>query len=366
MHFHTLAVVDIPEMAGNEAANKPAENAALSSIEPPQRTNDMHNSTLDSFTCEVIACVVELMEPYYVATEDPRYLEFFDRTEEMKVNYVRKIDCLKLPDGKIVEHDKFPWCSEYAIRNGKVYQKMAGSLQHEKRTRKAKRIKALPGYPREKMYKGFEDFAEKYYGISFDEEHHAYGEYFNPHGRFDWYEIGGRWSWTFLVKDTCEEYFWGGNIRQNQNGQLDAPEGYRWANAARKKDIEWQVMRDWIKIKLTEQFYQLEKMFYAGKLEKDIYGKITEEGILSGDRYLYRADESLNAYLERMDVPESWKYPFAVHTIVDAEQLISKDDDFSEEDQTKQTNSADWHSSLDQYIDGLGDDAVLVSVDYHI
>ena len=102
MHFHTLAVVDIPEMAGNEAANKPAENAALSSIEPPQRTNAMHNSTVDSFTCEVIACVVELMEPYYVATEDPRYLEFFDRTEEMKVNYTRKIDCLKLPDGKIV------------------------------------------------------------------------------------------------------------------------------------------------------------------------------------------------------------------------------------------------------------------------
>ena len=67
-----------------------------------------------------------------------------------------------------------------------------------------------------------------------------------------------------------------------------------------------------------------------------------------------------------MDVPESWKYPFAVHTIVDAEQLISQDDGFSEEGQTKQTNSEDWKSFLDQYIDGLEDDAVLVSVDYHI
>lgn len=366
MHFRTLAVVKIPEMTGDATENKPAENAAFSSAELPQFLMDTHDDKTDSFPSQVIACVDEIMEPYYVSTEDPRYLEFFDRTEEMKATFARKIDCLKLPNGKIVENYGPPWYLDVTIRDGKVYQRTAGPLKHEKRTRKAKRIAALPDYPMAKLYKSFEDFAENYYGISFDEEHHAYGEYYNLKGMFDWYQIGGRWPQMFLIKDTCGEFYLGERSWCNQDDRLDAPEGYLWVAAARKKDIEWQAMRDWNKKELTERFYQLEKMFREGKLEEDVYGRLTEEGILGWDGYLYHAGESLNAYLERTQIPERWKYPCAVHDIVDAEQWISTNNDVAVENETEQTDPADWHSSLDQYIDDLGDDAVLVGVDYHI
>lgn len=366
MHFRTLAVVEIPKMTGNSTENKPAENPAFSSTDPRQFIIDMYNREADLFPCQVIARVNELMEPYYVATEDPRYLEFFDCTEELKEDFAQKVDCIKLPDGKIVEYYSYPWCLKYTIRDGKIYQKMASLLKHEKRTRKAKRIAVLPDYPRAKLYKSLKDYAENYRGMYFDEEYHAYGQRYNPNGIFDWYEIGGRWSRMFLVKDTCKECFLGERIQRNKTDQLDVPEGYLWVSAARKKDIEWQAMRDWIKKKLTEHFYQLEKMFHQGKLEEDVYGRITEEGILGWDGYLYHAGESLNAYLERTQIHERWKYPCAVHDIVDAEQWISTNNDVAVENETEQTNPADWHSSLDQYIDDLGDDAVLVGVDYHI
>ena len=57
------------------------------------------------------------------------------------------------------------------IRNGKVFQREAGPLKHEKRTKRAKRMRALPDYPRKKLYASFADYAENGRGFSYDEEH---------------------------------------------------------------------------------------------------------------------------------------------------------------------------------------------------
>jgi len=61
---------------------------------------------------------------------------------------------------------------------------------------------------------------------------------------YDWCVIGGRWPRRFLVKESCKEYSIGERSWDDIDRKIDAPEGYFWVAAARKKDIEWQAMRE--------------------------------------------------------------------------------------------------------------------------
>ena len=59
--------------------------------------------------------------------------------------------------------------------------------------------------------------------------------------------------------------------------------------------------------------------------------------------------------------PEGRKYPFCVHDIVDADIWMCSEDTVIEGD-----TNLDWESRMERYIDELGDETVLVGVDYHI
>ena len=48
------------------------------------------------------------------------------------------------------------------------------------------------------------------------------------------------------------------------NVTIPCPEGYKWVCAARKKDIEWQTMRDWRILGARKHFQSLEKLSYMG------------------------------------------------------------------------------------------------------
>ena len=69
---------------------------------------------------------------------------------------------------------------------------------------------------------------------------------------WDWYQIGGRWPVTFLVKADCTEYSFGERSWGNYSKKYPAPEGYMWVSAARKKDICWDVMRSWYPIGVSD------------------------------------------------------------------------------------------------------------------
>ena len=101
----------------------------------------------ETFARQVYGETIELMAPYNEATEERRYLEFDDRTESLKVEFAEKVDCVRLADGWIREINDWWFAKAYTIRNGKVYQREAGPLRHEKRTKKAKRMTVLPDYP---------------------------------------------------------------------------------------------------------------------------------------------------------------------------------------------------------------------------
>lgn len=243
MHFKTLVTVNMPTVEED-----PHENAAVrQSIELLQAQKDelaknlMAELTLCSlmgrttnFARQLVGEVEEVMAPYS-AEPSEEYMEFADMTEELKADYAKSVDCLKLPNGKIVECGSYPYFSKYSIVDGKVSQNKVGPLHHTRRTKQSRKIQYLPNYPRQKVYKTFEKYAEDYRGYEYNEEEKGYGFYCNPNAMWDWYQIGGRWPVTFLVKADCTEYSFGERRWGNYSKKYPAPEGYMWVSAARKK-----------------------------------------------------------------------------------------------------------------------------------
>lgn len=117
-------------------------------------------------------------------TEDKRFLEFWDRTSEFLHDYNEHVTCVKLPNGRIVEENSRPLWGKFIVKDGFVYQKEWGPLHHPKRSKRAKKMKALPDYPRRKIYKSFEDYLDQECYAVLNEETGKYGEWFNPDGVF--------------------------------------------------------------------------------------------------------------------------------------------------------------------------------------
>ena len=365
--------INEPTCGSGTVEEDPHENAAVvQSIEllqdqkKEQAKNIMAEITLcslmgrtTSFARQLVAAVEEVMAPYSAEASE-EYMEFADMTEELKSDYAKSIDCLKLPNGKIVECGSYPYFSKYSIVDGKVSQNKVGPLHHTRRTKQSRKIQYLPNCPRQKLYKTFEKYAGDYRGYEYNEEEKGYGFYCNPNAMWDWYQIGGRWPVSFLVKTDCTEYSFGERSWGNYSKKYPAPEGYMWVSAARKKDICWDVMQNWYTVQDTERYNKFKEAFQTGKLPDGYYGKIQENGIFYCGECTYAADETLDEYLARVGIPKSWKYPIGVSDIVDADEWLSKNDI----NIGKESNS--WHEQIDTYIDDLDGEDVLVSVDYHI
>lgn len=169
----------------------------------------------------------------------------------------------------------------------------------------------------------------------------------------------------FLVKDTCEEYSLGERSWGNADKELEAPEGYLWVCAARKKDIAWTEMRNWRNKKAAERFERLERMFLAGQTDPDFVGGIVEDGILQWGEYVYRKGDTLQTYLKKYGIPENCVYPIFPHDIIEGETWRSKDEpEFQTE--TGRFLESNWRRHIDEYVGAIGADTVLVGVDYHI
>ena len=309
--------------------------------------------------------VADLLAPYSETTDDPEYLEFSDWTDVLKKEYEnRRTDCFKLPDGSVVSMADSRVCCKYTIGDdGKVYQTGFGQLKTLKRSKSAKKMVGLKGHPYNKLYKTFEEYVESRY--CYHEQSGRYGYYYNPNAFYDWYELGGRWPFLFLVKDSCKE-FSKGSYSCGIDKERDAPEGYKWVCAARKKDIEWDMMNDWQLVEAENRLKELETWFKSGECPKNSYGKITDEGIENYHGLIYKKGEKLDEYIARMGITQDLKYPVDVYACLhdgeylESESLIKVDGEF------KISNYPDWTEHVQNLIDDLNDDVVLVGVDCHV
>ncbi len=370
MHFLTLIAVQVSDIVEDQKQNQIIEeekNKLKKAIQEKGRESVIESVFLQRlnhlstpFSRTVDAAVAEKLEPFSTNTDDPSYLEFVDQTEELKQEYEQGTDCVKLPQGKIVPLGYESYYGRYIIRDGKVFERGAGPARQPRRTKRAKRLKALPNYPFRKLYQDFRQFVEKWAFTDWNEEQQAYGFYSNPNAQWDWYSIGGRWPCQLLVKDTCAEYD-RGECACSEETCPQPPKGYQWASAARMKDIQWDAIRKYHRDLLTEQYFTLKECFHSGVLPKEFYGMLVEDGIVQGGQLVFRKDESLEEYLIRMDWYRTRKYPIPACNFLDLDDNWKGESVFG-----WNPCSQDWETEQDYFLSELSPEDVLVVVDCHI
>lgn len=370
MHFLTLIAVQVSEIVEDQKQNQIIEdekNKLKKAIQEKGRESVIESVFLQRlnhlstpFSRTVDSTVAEKLEPFSTNTDDPSYLEFVDQTEELKQEYEQGTDCVKLPQGKIVPLGYESYYGRYMIRDGKVFERGAGPVRQPRRTKRAKRMKALPNYPFRKLYQDFRQFVEKWAFTDWNEEQQAYGFYSNPNAQWDWYSIGGRWPCQLLVKDTCTEYD-RGECDCSEETCPQPPKGYQWASAARMKDIQWDAIRKYHRNLLTEQYDTLKESFHTGVLPKEFYGMLVEDGIVQGGQLVFRKDESLEEYLIRMDWYRTRKYPIPACNFLDLDYNWKGESVFG-----WNPCSQDWETELDCFLSELSPEDVLVVIDCHI
>ena len=167
MHFNVLVTFSLPPVEENPIENAKrlqvfVEFMKRKFLNPDTIVFDFYvgklRARLTEFSRAALNTVEEIMEPYAENTDDPRHLEFYNLTDDLKAEYEQSVDCLLLPGGKLIEF--YRYSDKYSIHDGKVYQKKAGSLKQEKRTKRAKKMKVLQGVPRSKIYETFQNYAE--------------------------------------------------------------------------------------------------------------------------------------------------------------------------------------------------------------
>lgn len=374
MHYHTLAVVAIAPVEED-----PEENARIESCIAELESKCMDNpeqssvipgiiaaglrSQLNAFSREVFSAVEDLLFPY--GTESTECYEFVDRTEDIMESHAKtRIDCIRLPDGRIVNRNH-KFVRRFMIRDGLVYQRNVGPLKQAKRTHIAKKMKALPDYPMMKLYPTLGEFARKIYGCEYDEDHKGYGYYCNPNSMWDWYRIGGRWPITFLVKDSCAESCIGERCWGDEDTVYPAPEGYMWVSAARKKDIEWEAMKEWKVENVRKYYLDLVKMYVEGTIQPPDYYEEKDGGVYGYGTLIYRIGESEDDFCDRIREQDTRRFPVAFCDLVSEFGWIAEGEAYIRPGETEVT-ADDWDETIQQYIEDLDDEAVLVSIDYHM
>ena len=373
MHFRSLAVLRIPQIEEDAEENIRIQNqiSEMEEMESIGPKNIMRSimirelrGQLNTFSREVFRLVDELMHPYGSESED--CYEFCDQKGDVESSYEsRSCDCVRLPGGRIVSlYDPIVW-GKFIIKDGKVYQKQAGKLKHPNRTHKAKKMKALPDYPFRKLYKTMHEYATDYCNYEYDEATQGYGYYANPNAMWDWFQIGGSWPVTFLVKNTCTEYSLGERSWGNDDTNYPSPDGYMWVSAARKKEIDWDVMKQWYLDQAKKRFATLEAMFVTGLMEPEKYMEVKDGCVYHFLDLIYKIGETEEEYLNRVGGTDNRKYPVSFCDLIDDDDWLTESHDYRNPDHEGEL-AITWKETIQQYIEDLDDEDVLVSIDYHM
>ena len=378
MHFTVLSAIPPPKDISAAASAVPiddvtnfvARKLALKSMSEGKPLKSMEISPemilSERWECLVESMAAGLLEPYNETTTDPAYIEFDDRTEEGHTTYENSsVDCVKTPDGRIIPCHNYKFSQRYELYDGKVYRRQFGPLHHRKQTKKSKRYLALPSYPLRKLFPTAETFMTEYWGCVAEEGTGRYGYYFNPNAEWDWWQIGGRWPFRFLVKNDCDMAVAGElSCLFKEPPKCDAPEGYRWVAGARKCDIAWDVMRDFMRNQCTEQFRQYEEWYKTGDIPKELIGRVVlvKDGLASYGEYLYRKDGDLGQYLSKLGLSDQNKYPIRTYAYVDADGW--SEHGWGGSDPSEGQRQA-WYKEIADFIDKQPDTTLLVSVDCH-
>ena len=301
--------------------------------------------------------VEDILAPFDGSGDSPEYTEFINvETPETKKEYLQgTCEAIEWPDGRLTNiYDSKFRNSRFRLEKDKTITELIG----EKTRVPTTALKYISNCPINKVYPSYDTYLEKFYGYSYCEEEEAYGYYSNPNGKWDWYVVGGRWPFTFLVKKSCKDVI---DVPSRDGNKREVPEGYKWVAGARKKDICFDVMHQLEIEKATERFRQAKEWFEADiKPDKlSPYSKKTEDAVVEPGGIAYKKGEELEDVLERYGLQETQPYALNVYAFI-------KDGNWHEEDCSEDMNSVfNWKEKVSAYFASVKNEDYLISIDCH-
>ena len=308
-----------------------------------------------------------ILAPYDEQTEEMEYREFEDRTEEAKAGYeTDTMRVIRYPDGSIRSIYDREFTKLFYICDDTIYQygpeeKERNNLQ----TEASRALELVKDYPVKAWYPTFEDYCEEYCGYIQNGEG-EWGYTHNPNAKWDWWVIGGRFTGDFLVRADLQDCIVSSDCSEGDSDR--APEGYKFVDGARKKDICWDLMKQ-LAVDAVEKGYQ--KCVEAFE-NKDLTGfgpltSIVDDGIASWGAMLYKKGETLDEYKARKGVANVDRYMINAYAFVDRNGDWSGSGDMgwfgiSSNDKDERT----WNDELQTLINESQDDDFIVSIDCHI
>lgn len=314
---------------------------------------------------KVESAVDRILAPYWESTEDPEFLDFVDKTDEAKADFESgTLRAVKLPDGRIageyesVVHDRFTITEDNTIL---LKSQKIGEPPRE--TDETRAMECLPEYPLSKYYPSFEEYCEKYCSYTQD-SCGRWGYYCNELAKWDWFEIGGRFSGLLLTRAEATEVL-PATRDDDQKPELD---GYRAVNAARMKDIAWEKILELRRDNAKKTYERLEKAYRTkDKNLCQLMETIVEDGIQGWGEMRYYKGETLEEYLTRSGLTDADRCPISVYAVVERNGEWSGSGDMgwfgiSSNDKPER----EWHDELQTIMRDVEPDDLLVCVDCHI
>lgn len=151
---------------------------------------------MSHYTCLVVGdgYIEEQMAPFMencCGEPDKRFMEFYDIEDEYRKRYEEDgVEKVVMPDGKLL----LPWDNKFKVPFKKGDISTLGKYKVPKNLEKRM-------VPYKETYPTFEEYMKDYCGYaSRNDIYNRYGYFQNPNAKWDWYEIGGRWTGFFQLK----------------------------------------------------------------------------------------------------------------------------------------------------------------------
>lgn len=175
------------------------------------------------------------------------YLEFVDLEDEHREKYATEtVEMVVMPDGRLL----LPWDDAFRI---------PGTFGMGSDTHAAPPDLERRQVPMRERYPDFEGYMADWVGcVRRDPQKNRYGYWENPNRKWDWYQLGGRWTGFFKIKDAVmrSHQFDAIAVGEPGFGAQAAARGY--ADQARKSQIDFEGMRAQAAAEADERYSRVE------------------------------------------------------------------------------------------------------------
>lgn len=163
--------------------------------------NNIHANNLEDHLIPVLA-------PFDEQTEEEKYREFEDRTEEAKADFENDtMRVVRFPDGSIHSIYDDAFNKSFFFEEDRIYAFGPNRDRKSKlQTEESKALELVTDYPVKSWYPSFEAYCDEHRGFVKASDG-RWGYTCNPNAKWDWWQIGGRFPNRFLVPAGCRTAF---------------------------------------------------------------------------------------------------------------------------------------------------------------